>query len=378
MPSSTIARDRFVVASRWANVVAGAGSHFGQQRGLIADGARHAPQQRGDFRAGLREPEDVVDEEQHVLLLGVAEVLGDGQAAQRDAQTRAWRLGHLSVDQRGSRLLGLLHVDDAALLELQPEVVPLARALADPGEHRHAAVLHGDVVDQLLDDDGLPDTGAAEQPDLAAAQVRLEQVDDLDARLEHLQLGRLILEGRRRAVDRPAFLGVDRPIREVDRFTEHVHDAAERRRTDGHRDRRTGVDDLHAAAHAVGRLHRDRPYAVLAEMLLYFRDDVDDVPGVARLRHDADGVVDGGEIAPRKFDVDHGPDDLDDFPDLLCCCCRCSHMAFSDFPPNLFFRFLPDLPPKGGSYGYRCVVSAFRRKNLIKLLPPTRLRLSLA
>ena len=255
-----------------------------QQRRLVADRARHAAEQRRDFRAGLREAEDVVDEEEHVLLLGVAEVLGDGQAAERDAQARAWRLRHLAVDQRGAGLLEVLHVDDAALLELQPEVVPLARALADAGEHRHAAVLHGDVVDQLLDDDGLADAGAAEQPDLAAAQVRLEQVDDLDPGLEHLQLGRLIFERRRRAVDRPALLRVDRPIREVDRLAEHVHDAPERGRADRHRDRRAGVDDLHAAAHAVGRLHRDGAHAVLAEVLLDLRDDVDRVAGVARAR----------------------------------------------------------------------------------------------
>jgi hypothetical protein len=42
-------------------------------------------------------------------------------------------------------------------------------------------VFHGDVVDELHDDDGLADAGAAEQADLAALQVRLEQVDDLDA-----------------------------------------------------------------------------------------------------------------------------------------------------------------------------------------------------
>ena len=39
-----------------------------------------------------------------------------------------------------------------------------------------------------MDDDGLADAGAAEQADLAALQIRLEQVDDLDAGLEHLQL----------------------------------------------------------------------------------------------------------------------------------------------------------------------------------------------
>ena len=234
----------------------------------------------------------------------------------RDAQTRARRFRHLAVDQRGARLLQVLHVDDAALLELEPEVVAFARALADTGEHRDAAVLHRDVVDQLLDDDGLADAGAAEQPDLAAAQVRLEQVDDLDAGLEHLQLGRLILERRRGAVNRPALGRLDRTIGEVDRLAEHVHDAAERRGADRHRDRRAGVDDLHAAAHAVGRLHRDGADAVLAEVLLDLADDVDGLaagPG----REDPDRVVDGRQVPGLELDVDDRSDDLDDLADFL-------------------------------------------------------------
>ena len=51
--------------------------------------------------------------------------------------------------------------------------------------------------------------------------------------------------------------------------------AAERRRADRHRDRRAGVDRLHPALHAVGRLHRDGAHAVLAEVLLDLDDDVD-------------------------------------------------------------------------------------------------------
>src|SRR5260370_607919 len=178
---------------------------------------------------------------------------------ERRARVAAGRLGHMSVNQRGSRLLGLMHVDDAALLELQPQVVPLARALADGGEDRDADVLHGDVVDQLLDDDGLADARAAEQPDLAAAQVRVEKVDDLDARLEHLQLGRLILERRGRPVDGPALLRVDRPIREVDRLAEDVHDAPQRRRSDRPRDGRPRIPHLHAPAHPVRFPHPHRP-----------------------------------------------------------------------------------------------------------------------
>ena len=82
------------------------------------------------------------------------------------------------------------------------EVVALARALADAGEHRVAAVRLGDVVDQLLDDHGLADAGAAEQADLAALGVGREQVDDLDAGDEDLRFGRLLGVGRRRLVDR--------------------------------------------------------------------------------------------------------------------------------------------------------------------------------
>ena len=56
--------------------------------------------------------------------------------------------------------------------ELVVEVVALAGALADAGEHRDAAVALGDVVDQLLDEHGLADAGAAEQADLAALARR--------------------------------------------------------------------------------------------------------------------------------------------------------------------------------------------------------------
>src|SRR5439155_2935372 len=130
----------------------------------------------------------------------------------------------------------------ARLLELEPEVVAFARALADAGEHRHAAVFHGDVVNQLLDDDRLADAGAAEEPDLAALEVRLEQVDDLDPGLEHLQLGRLILERRRLAMDRPAFLRFDWAIGEVYRLAEHIEHSAERFRTDRHRNSPALID----------------------------------------------------------------------------------------------------------------------------------------
>jgi hypothetical protein len=161
------------------------------------------PEQRGHLGAGLHEAEDVVDEQQHVLAALVAEVLGHRQAGQRDAHARPGRLVHLAEDEHGL-------VDHARLGHLEPEVVALARALAHAAEGRQAAVLLGEVVDELLDEHGLAHAGAAEQADLAALGVGREQVDDLDAGLEHLGRRRQVLDGRGRAVDRPALLDLDR------------------------------------------------------------------------------------------------------------------------------------------------------------------------
>ena len=44
----------------------------------------------------------------------------------------------------------------------------------------------GHVVDKLHDDDRLAHARAAEEADLAALEKGLDQVDDLDAGLEHL------------------------------------------------------------------------------------------------------------------------------------------------------------------------------------------------
>src|SRR5205085_12151051 len=52
------------------------GAHIGRQRRLIADRRRDAAQQCRHLRARLREAEDVVDKEQHVLAFLVAEIFG--------------------------------------------------------------------------------------------------------------------------------------------------------------------------------------------------------------------------------------------------------------------------------------------------------------
>src|SRR4051795_5125301 len=97
-------------------------AHLVGQVGLVAHRRGHPAQQGRHLGAGLGEPEDVVDEEQHVLVLLVAEVLRHRQRRQRDPQPGARRLVHLAEDQRRG-------LDDTRLGHLRDEVVALTRAL---------------------------------------------------------------------------------------------------------------------------------------------------------------------------------------------------------------------------------------------------------
>src|SRR5690606_25509488 len=115
----------------------------GGERRLVAHGRRNTPEKRRHFRTRLREAEDVVDEEQHVLAL-VAEVFGDRQTGEADARARTGRLVHLAVHECSLRAFAAALLVDAGLDELVIEIVALAGALADAGEHRVTAMRLGD------------------------------------------------------------------------------------------------------------------------------------------------------------------------------------------------------------------------------------------
>ena len=96
----------------------------------------------------------------------------------------------------GSFICGVvLELGDARLDHLV-QVVPLARAPAHAAKDGEATVGLGDVVDELLDQHGLADAGTTKEADLAAAGVGGQEADDLDARLEHLDGGGLVDEGK--------------------------------------------------------------------------------------------------------------------------------------------------------------------------------------
>ena len=161
-------------------------------------------------------------------------------------------------------------------------------------------MLHGHVVDELLDQHGLAHAGAAEQADLAPLGIGLQQVDDLDARLQNLHSGALLLKGGGGAIDAAAGHVVGHGGAAVDRLAQHVEHTAQGGRAHGDLDRVAGGLYLHppgqalaagkhhaadgAVPHVLGHLHHpDSP------VLLYGK-----------------GLTDVGQVPRLKLHVHHG------------------------------------------------------------------------
>jgi hypothetical protein len=110
-------------------------------------------------------------------------------------------------------------------------------------------VLLGEVVDELLNQNGLADAGAAEQACLAATDVGLEQVDGLDAGLEDLGLGGELVETGRGMVDGVELLHLGHGLA-VDGLAHDVPNAAKRLGADRHLHGLTGIGGDEAALQA--------------------------------------------------------------------------------------------------------------------------------
>ena len=169
-------------------------------------------------------------------------------------------------------------------------------------------MLLGDVVDQFLDQHGLAHTGTTEQAHFAALAIGSQQIDHLDAGLEHLGLGFEVGELGCRAVNRRGEAAIHRPFL-VDGLTQDIEDAAQGAFAHGHRDWRTRVHGHHAAHQAVGAAHRHGADAVVAEQLLHFGGEGDGLAG-GILGFDPQGVVNAGQLAGGKLHVQHRADDL--------------------------------------------------------------------
>mmetsp|Transcript_1894 Transcript_1894/g.4937 ORF Transcript_1894/g.4937 Transcript_1894/m.4937 type:complete len:420 (+) Transcript_1894:579-1838(+) len=280
-------------------------AQIGGQGGLVADGGGDAAQQRRHLRVGLREAEDVVHKQQHVLALEVTEVLGDGQAGERHAGAGTRGLVHLAVHQGALGLVRLVaELDHARLNHLVVQVVALAGALAHAGKHGETTVALGDVVDELHDEHGLADAGAAKQANLSAASVGRQQVHDLDAGHQHLLLCGLLIKRGRLTMNGQVRLGHDGAAL-IHGLANHVHDAAEGLTAHRHRDGRAGAPHSLAAGQALGGLHGNGAHGVLTGMLCHLEDEAHIVALHLQRVHDL------GHLAI-ELDVHHGTNHLGD------------------------------------------------------------------
>lgn len=250
-------------------------------------------------------------------MLNIAEVLRHGQARQGDAQTRARRLVHLAEDE------GSL-VKDARLFHFADEVVALTGTLADAGEHGDAAVVLGHALDHLLDEDGLTDARTAEEADLATLHVGGQQVDDLDAGLEHLGASLKLVEGRGLTVDRPALGHLEcLTLFEVEHVAGHVEDVALGDVADGYGDRRAGVGDGGATHEAVGGLERNGTHEVVTEVLgdlECHREGRLALALASQVHVNGQRVVQRRDAVRGKLDIDDRADDAGDASLGNCMC----------------------------------------------------------
>lgn len=131
------------------------------------------------------------------------------------------------------------------------QIVTLTSTLADTGEDGVTTVGLGDVVDQLLDEDSLADTGTTEQTNLSTTSVGSEEIDDLDTSDQNLSGGRLLGEGRSLGVNGQELVGLDGTTL-VNGVTSDVDDTSQGSRADRNGDRSAGVVSLGATGETLG------------------------------------------------------------------------------------------------------------------------------
>ena len=225
-------------------------------------------------------------------MLLVTEVLCHGQARQCHTHTNTGRLVHLPEYQRC--LVGY-----AAFLHFAPQIVALAATFAYAGKNGIAAVFHGDIVDQLLNEDGFTHAGTAKQADLTTLGVWLQQIDDLDAGLQNVRRRHLLGKGGGGPMDLPARDAIVHRLLAVNGFAQHIEHTPQRFFTHRHRDAVTGGDDGQSAAQSIAVCHYHAADSLIFQMLLHFH-------GVAMpVGLHGQRLVDGRQLPLREADVDH-------------------------------------------------------------------------
>ena len=218
-------------------------AHFCRECRLIADGGRHTSKQCRNFRTCLCKAENIINEQKHVLILDIAEILCHCQSGKSDSHSGSRRLIHLTIDQNG-------FVENPGFLHFAVQIITLTGTFSDARKNRNTVMIIRDVIDQLFDQDCFADAGATEQTDLAALGIRADQVNDLDAGFKNFRRRHLLLKGRRGAVDAPVLRGIGCGLI-VNRISQQVKHTADAAFADRNRNRASEINGLCPADKAV-------------------------------------------------------------------------------------------------------------------------------
>ena len=194
------------------------------------------------------------------------------------------------------------------------EVVAFTGTFTDTGKHGITAVSLSDVVDEFHHVDGLADTGAAEQTDLAALGKRADKVNNLNAGFQQVNSRAQFVKLRSCTVNRTAFIFADGAA-VIDRAAQHVHNTAESLVTDRNRNTCAGGLHFHAALQTVRRAHGNGTNHAVAQLLLHFESQACLGQGIGLVLFQDKCVVNLRHVVAGEFDIHHSADNLNDLSD---------------------------------------------------------------
>jgi peptide chain release factor 1 len=277
------------------------GTHISGKGGLVTDSGGNTTQKGRHLGTGLSETENVVNEEQHILTLLITEVLSNGKTSKSDTGTGSRGLVHLTEDKSD---LGLtLKVNDTSLLHLTVQIVTLTGSLTDTGENRETTMGLGNVVNQLLNENGLTDTGTTEETNLTTTGVGGKEIDNLDTSLKNLSGGRLLSEGGGLSVDGKVLSSLNGSTL-IDGLTNDVDNSTKGTTADGNGNGGTGVNNGLTTDETLSTVHGNSTDSVLTQMLGNLEDEL-----LTVLSLELKSVKNGGKVVLGKLDIDDSTND---------------------------------------------------------------------
>ncbi len=174
-------------------------------------------------------------------------------------------------------------------------------------------MLRRNIVNQLLNQNGLAYAGTAEETDFTALCVGLQEVDNLDAGFQNLDDRALLLEGGRFAVDAPVLgsLVVVERRPAVQGLPESVENPPENVLAHGNHDALAGGLHGHILRKAFAGRKHDAAHHAAADVLrdLHLQ--------LLAVQKDDQCFPDGRQLAPFKFHIHDRPGDLYNLTDTF-------------------------------------------------------------